>query len=130
MWANHGEYRIPPDRNDADAYLQEVAYDDLAQSTKGKIEETLKRYYRWIAQKFNRAEWEPEFAFQSGGGPQPGDFLTVEERRKSRQAAPNRVALHPLLFAGYALTKSASGRDRAMRSPQTLAVTFAYLLLA
>lgn len=44
VWDARDEYTIPPTRDDADAYLETVAYSDRAQSTKGKIEEMLRRY--------------------------------------------------------------------------------------
>lgn len=67
--------------------MQKVAYSDNAQATKGKIEEMLKRYFRWLAQKYGTDEWEPTFSFESGGTSQPRDFLTTEERRLIRETA-------------------------------------------
>jgi integrase len=86
VWAEDS-YQVPPTRDHADAYLEEIAYSDRSQATKGKIEEMLRRYYRWIGHKYGTDEWEPEFSFESSGGGAPRDFLTVEERRKIRQAA-------------------------------------------
>jgi len=87
VWENEGKYRLPPDTDDADEYMQKVAYSDNAQATKGKIEEMLKRYFRWLAQKYGTDEWEPTFSFESGGTSQPRDFLTTEERRLIRETA-------------------------------------------
>lgn len=87
VWDEHGEYRLPPTPEDADGYLQEVAYGDRAQASKGKIEEMLKRYFRWLNQNQGVDDWEPDFSFQSGGNSAPRDFLTVEERREIRKAA-------------------------------------------
>lgn len=87
VWDRHDEYRLPPTHEDADEYLQEVAYDDRSHSTKGKIQEMLKRYFRWLAQKHGMDEWEPDISFASSGGSQPQDFLTQDERRQIRQAA-------------------------------------------
>ncbi|MFC6733057.1 site-specific integrase [Haladaptatus sp. DYSN1] len=87
VWNTHDEYRIPPSHEDADGYLQEVAYSDRAQASKGKIEEMLKRYFRWLAHKYGKDEWEAQFSFQSSGDGQPRDFLTIDERRKIRQAS-------------------------------------------
>lgn len=87
VWDAQDEYTIPPTHDDADDYLEEVAYSDRSQATKGKIEEMLRRYYRWLEHKYGHEEWEPEFTFESSGGGAPRDFLTVEERRKIRQAA-------------------------------------------
>ncbi|MFC6755892.1 MULTISPECIES: tyrosine-type recombinase/integrase [Haloarcula] len=87
VWETEETYTVPPTRDHADAYLQETAYNDMAQATKGKVEEMLRRYYRWLQHKYGHSEWEPEFSFQSSGSNAPRDFLTVDERRKIRQAA-------------------------------------------
>lgn len=87
VWDEHGEYTLPPSLDDADDYMQDVAYSDRAQSSKGKIEEMLKRYTRWVSLEYGTDEWEPNFSFDSGGGSAPRDFLTVEERREIREAA-------------------------------------------
>lgn len=86
-WTWDDSYTIPPSRADADAYLEEVAYSDRAQATKGKIEEMLRRYYRWQEHKWGTDEWEPQYSFESSGGDAPRDFLTVDERRQIRRAA-------------------------------------------
>ena len=93
VWNEHDEYRLPPTPKDADGYLQEVAYDDLAQASKGKVEEMLKRYFRWLNHHHGVDEWEPDFSFQSGGNSAPRDFLTVEEREEIRRAALNRGSI-------------------------------------
>ncbi|QSG07553.1 tyrosine-type recombinase/integrase [Halapricum desulfuricans] len=93
VWEQEGNYRLPPDTDDADEYMQEVAYSDNAQSTKGKIEEMLKRYFRWLAQKYGSSEWEPTFSFESGGTSKPRDFLTTEERRQIRESALNHGSI-------------------------------------
>jgi len=93
VWEQEGKYRLPPDTDDADEYMQEVAYSDNAQSTKGKIEEMLKRYFRWLSQKYGSSKWEPTFSFESGGISQPRDFLTIEERRQLREAALNHGSI-------------------------------------
>ena len=87
-WKNRGGYNIPPDQDDASAYMNEVAFWDVADSTKGKKMEALLRYSKWLQRAFNHDEWEFEWTFQSGGGNSgPRDFLTREERQQIRQAA-------------------------------------------
>lgn len=93
VWDHHDQYNIPPTTEDKDGYLEEVAYSDRSQATKGKIEEMLRRYNRWLQHKYGADEWEPEFSFESSGGGAPRDFLTVEERRKIRQAALNHGSI-------------------------------------
>ena len=67
--------------------METVAYSDRAQASKGKIEEMLKRYSRWLSNKYGVEEWEPNFTFESGHASQPRDFLTLQERRKVRESA-------------------------------------------
>jgi integrase len=93
VWNKHGGYRLPPTTEDADEYMEEAAYSDKAQATKGKREEMLKRYFRWLNQTHGVDEWEPNFSFESHGSSQPRDFLTVEERRQIREAALERGSL-------------------------------------
>jgi len=88
VWEQHQEYRMPPDHEDAKGYLEEVAFSDKSNTAKGKIEEMLHRYSKWLQFKYGHDEWEFDYSFDgSGAGNQPRDFLTVEERQKIRQAA-------------------------------------------
>ncbi|WP_199725573.1 site-specific integrase [Haloarcula sp. Atlit-7R] len=87
-WNNRGGYSIPPDHDDAQAYMDEVALRDVSDSTKGKALEMLRRYSAWLQRRHGREEWEFSWEFQSGGDNNaPRDFLTKEERRQVRQAA-------------------------------------------
>lgn len=88
MWENRGGYKTPPDFEDAEAYMEKVAFRDVTNSTKGKNLEALVRYSKWLQHKFDRNEWEFSWTFNSSGGNNgPRDFLTKPERRKIRQAA-------------------------------------------
>ncbi len=88
VWENRGGYKAPPDHEDARAYMEEVAFQDVTESTKGKILGSLRSYSKWLQYKFNRDKWEFNWNFQSGGGNNgPRDFLTKPERSKIRQVA-------------------------------------------
>ena len=90
-WKNRGGYSIPPTEEDAQAYMEKVAYMDVVESTKGQHLEALLRYNKWLRQEIGADEWEFKWNFQSGGGNNaPQDFLTREERQKIRQAALNK----------------------------------------
>ena len=39
VWDEYEKYTLPPKPVDADGYIEQVAYSDRAQSSKGKIEE-------------------------------------------------------------------------------------------
>lgn len=87
-WKQNGCYKTPPTAEDAEAYMEEVAYRDVTEGTKGKIQESLLRYSTWLQKKFDRPEWEFDWAFDSSGGNAgPRDFLSDEERHMIRQAA-------------------------------------------
>jgi integrase len=88
VWERNDGYKIPPTEEDAQAYMEEVAFRDVTESTKGKIMEALLRYSKWLNYKFDRDEWEFSWTFQSGGSNEGfRDFLTKEERHEIRQAA-------------------------------------------
>jgi integrase len=88
VWNNRGGYKTPPDEADAKAYMETVAFRDVSDSTKGKNQEALLRYSKWLQYKYNRNEWEFSWNFQSGGSNNgPRDFLSKSERRKIRRAA-------------------------------------------
>jgi len=89
-WREGQGYRTPPTFEEAKAYMKEVAFRDVAESTKGKTREALLRYSGWLQAKFGHDEWEFDWAFDSGGSNVgPRDFLTDDERHKIRQAALN-----------------------------------------
>ncbi|MWG33891.1 tyrosine-type recombinase/integrase [Halomarina oriensis] len=94
MWEQRGGYRIPPKQEDATAYIEDVAFSDRSQSTKGKIQEALGRYSRWLSYKYGMDEWEFSYSFDgSGSNDHPADFLTIEERQAVRQAALNEGSI-------------------------------------
>lgn len=88
VWDHRDGYHIPPTFEDAQAYLQELAYSDKSQTAKGKAQEGLRRYSKWLQYEYGHDEWEFEFSFDgSGGSNQPRDYLSKDERRQIRQAA-------------------------------------------
>ncbi|WP_271958880.1 tyrosine-type recombinase/integrase [Halorubrum ezzemoulense] len=88
VWGEEGRYTIPPTPEHADQYIDDVVvYRDVTNSTKGKSEEALMRYFRWLDATTHTPEWEHEQRFRSGGGDSPRDYLTRRERRLVREAA-------------------------------------------
>lgn len=88
VWGEEGRYAIPPTPEHATEYIDEnVAYRDVKNSTKGKTEEALMRYFRWASKSSHVAEWDRDQRFLSGGDNAPRDFLTRRERRLVREAA-------------------------------------------
>lgn len=89
VWEQHGGYHVPPGLDDAQEFMEEVALSEQSETSKGKLQEMLKRYSRWLQHKFGQDPWEFDWTFDGSGrsSQQPADFLTVEERQKIRQAA-------------------------------------------
>ncbi|WP_225336232.1 tyrosine-type recombinase/integrase [Halomicrobium urmianum] len=88
VWDREDRYTTPPAPAHATAYVENnVAYRDVANSTKGKVEEALARYHDWIHRTHHVDEWDHEQIFNSSGGDAPRDFLTRRERRRVREAA-------------------------------------------
>jgi integrase len=87
-WQHEGRYTFPPRSEKATEYMDEnVAYRDVTTATKGKTEEALMRFYRWIAETTHADEWDREQRFRSGGNDAPRDYLTRRERRLVRETA-------------------------------------------
>jgi len=88
VWDHESRYTAPPTPAHATEYVEKnIAYRDVSNSTKGKIEEALARYHEWAHQERNADEWDHNQIFDSSGADSPRDFLTREERRKIREAA-------------------------------------------
>nr|WP_246049015.1 site-specific integrase [Natronomonas salsuginis] len=88
VWARHDRYSIPPEPARATEYIEEdVIYRDVSNATKGKTEEALARYYRYLEDNHPNCEWEHDQRFSSSGDDAPRDYLTRRERRLIREAA-------------------------------------------
>jgi len=88
VWGLEERYTVPPTPEHAIGYIEdEVAYRDVSNSTKGKVEEALARYHDWTHRTRNSAEWDHDQIFDSSGGDAPRDFLTRSERQRLREAA-------------------------------------------
>lgn len=94
-WEQEDRYNIPPTQNDASEYLEHIAFSDKSQTCKGKIQEALRRYSKWLQHKYGQDEWEFSWSFDGSGqsSAQPQDFLSVDERRMIRQAALNEGSI-------------------------------------
>ncbi|MFC7187523.1 tyrosine-type recombinase/integrase [Halorubrum yunnanense] len=88
VWVEEERYTIPPTTSHADRYVADVvALRDVSNATKGKTEEALIRYLRWISETSHAPQWDHEQLFQSGGQDAPRDYLTRRERRLVREQA-------------------------------------------
>lgn len=88
VWTREDRYTVPPRPARATEYIEEdVIYRDVSNATKGKTEEALARYYRYLEENHPGCEWKHDQRFSSSGDDAPRDYLTLEERRKVREAA-------------------------------------------
>lgn len=87
-WEHGNGYSVPPAPELATEYVEtDVVYRDVSNATKGKTEEALMRYYRYLETDNLGCEWEHDQKFTSSGDDSPRDFLTMRERRLVREAA-------------------------------------------
>jgi integrase len=88
VWKQEGRYTTSVTHNHADAYMKELAYGDTSQDNKANHMKAVKTLFRWRAQELGDEEWEPEIKFSNDTSTtNPKDYLTVEERKKLREAA-------------------------------------------
>lgn len=93
VWRQEDEYVIRPELEHAEGYMEEVAFRDVTESTKGKIMEALLRYSKWLEYRYGEGSWEFKWTFSSGGSSAgPRDFLLEDERKLIRQAALKKDA--------------------------------------
>lgn len=78
---------------------------------KGKLQESIRRYNKWLRHEKNYHEWEYDYKLDSSGGNyQPQDLLSREKRKKIRQAVltigeiPSPVIYAPRNGTGGSLT--------------------------
>lgn len=89
-WEQNDQYRYPLSYDDAETFLEHLAYSDTGRVERGKLQEGIQHFGKWRHHQHGDDPWEFDFSFDgSGKNNQPSDFLTKEERRKIRQAALN-----------------------------------------
>ena len=108
LWDNR-KYTTEATAADADEYLQSLVYSNRDYSTGhlASMQKCLKRLFKWRRHELGETvEWEPTHSF-SPNSSQPRDYLTVEERRRIREAAleygsvPAYTALSPEERSGW-----------------------------
>lgn len=88
VWDHEDRYTIPPAPGHATAYIEnDVIPRDVTNSTKGKVEEAVARYMRWLETAYGIDEWDHDQVFRSSGDDAPRDYLTRRERHRVREAA-------------------------------------------
>ncbi|ELY87685.1 XerC/D-like integrase [Natrialba hulunbeirensis JCM 10989] len=88
-WEEQGTYTTSIATEDADEYMKHLVYSDEEYSTTHKAiaQKCFKRLFKYLNhQRGGNYEWEPNFSFGQDLSA-PRDFLTIEERKKIREAA-------------------------------------------
>lgn len=90
-WDYHDKYKFPPDHDDANAWNEALKMRDVKTSTKGKEQEAILRYYRWLDHKGLQDEWdiaeEERFSSTGSNSESRPDYLDSQERKLIREAA-------------------------------------------
>jgi len=85
VWDHHTDgYSTAITTDHADAYCQQLAYQEHSDSHRANVQKSLKCYFRW-----RDIDYEPSITFSGSAGQttQPRDHLTRDERRRLREAA-------------------------------------------
>jgi site-specific recombinase XerD len=88
VWEREDRYTTEITHEHADAYLREIAGRDWKNSNKSQYLKAFKRLFKWQTQNVGGEPWEPEITFYpSSDEYQPQDYLTLEERKRLREAS-------------------------------------------
>ena len=88
IWSErNGGYTTEITTDDADAYMEKVAFSNFSSSSKSNAQKSLKMLFKWQRNSLGReVDLEPEMSFSSSSQ-LPQDYFTREERQKIREAA-------------------------------------------
>jgi integrase len=89
VWNERDGYTTTIDVTDADGYMKRLIYsdEDYTASHKATTQKCLKRLFKWRCHELGEAhDWDPQYTFSSEQH-QPRDYLTVDERKRIREAA-------------------------------------------
>jgi site-specific recombinase XerD len=87
VWDHHDRYVAVPTQDDADDFVEGLAYTDYSQSHKHATLHALKRFYKWRHTEHGATVWNPDKSFNVNNTQNPQDYLSKRERRKIRRAA-------------------------------------------
>ncbi|MFC4448428.1 tyrosine-type recombinase/integrase [Halorussus aquaticus] len=87
-WEERDGYTVYVTQDDADAYMDHLAFkEDLAASTKAKYQKSVKMLWKWLEHERDGNPWDPEITFSEPSSTQPREYLTLDERRRVREAS-------------------------------------------
>ena len=88
VWERDDRYTTEITHDHADAYLREVAGKDWKNSNKSQYLKALRRLFKWRTYTIGGDPWDPEITFYTSSEEyQPQDYLTLEERKRLREAS-------------------------------------------
>lgn len=89
LWTEQEDgYTVAFTHDHANAYMTELLYSDTSATHKANTQKALKRLFKWRASEKGDKLWEPERSFSNTNDDAgPREFLTIEERKKIREAA-------------------------------------------
>lgn len=87
VWGEADQYTMNLTREQAEEYMEELAYTDQSSTHKSNTQKALKRYFKWQSHKRGGNGWDPDRSFSGASTSAPRDFLTEDEREKIREAA-------------------------------------------
>jgi len=100
VWEKEGGYTLSITHEHADEYMKELAYGDSSQDNKANHMKAVKALFRWRSYEFDEEEWEPEITFSNNTSTtNPRDYLTIDERKKLREAALNYKSVPSYLLS-------------------------------
>lgn len=88
VWQEEDGYTSMATHEHADSYMRYIAYKDSSNADKANHQKSVKMLFKWRQHEHGIDEWSPTISFSSDSGTTtPRDFLTMEERRRVREAA-------------------------------------------
>jgi integrase len=87
VWTQEDGYVLPLTHDHADQHMKHLAREEYSKSHKANTQDALSRYFKWRHHEYGDELWEPQLTFSANAREQPPDFLSIDERKKIRQAA-------------------------------------------
>lgn len=88
VWSEKDQYTTYVTHDIADRYMDHLAFnEDMQTSTKAKYQKSLKMLWKWREHERDGEAWDPEITFAEPSQSQPREYLTLDERRRVREAS-------------------------------------------
>lgn len=88
VWEQEGRYTADVTHDHADEWMKALAHEDKSNAHKANSQKAAKMLFKWREHEHGLDTWEPTISFsEDSGTSNPRDYLTIDERRKLREAA-------------------------------------------